>query len=173
MPTAIAIWFISYVGYCLARLGITDSISDTWYKLQEKLGNQWLFEVFCGGLGLGLILLANQYNLHPDAELAITVSAFSAWAVAVCANFRYGQKERKLQGRKMTRVDILHYGFSGVLIGGCLIGLWIQMGFLHTAVFAIGVLAILLAKKKIRKVPAIWAIEVWAFIVVEHGFFKL
>ena len=175
MPTVLLIWFVAYVGLCLKKFGMTDSISDTWYEWLEVKQSR-MFVGFCAGLALGLIGVIESHKMYDKAGLAIAVAAFSAFAVAVAANFRYGQKERANPanaGKHYTRVDIIHYLASGLLIGGCLIGLWIRLNFWYVAVFTIGTIGILVAKKLNRKVSAIWAIEVWAFAVIDYGFYQL
>lgn len=172
MPTALLVWFGSYVAISLKKLGITDSLSDTWYKWIEKHGKEWPFTLFCGGLGLGLIGIIHQHQLENVAGLMFALAAASAWFVAVAANFRYGQKERK-DGKRMTRVDLIHYAASGMLIGCCLIALWIQLSFWYAVVFAVGTVAILLLKAANRKIPAIYLIECWAFAVIDSGLYQL
>lgn len=169
METALLIWFTAYLAITISKFGVLDSISDSWYKWGD-VGQERVFVIFCGGLGLGLIGFIETHQLSTIASLMLVIAFASAWFVAVAADFKYGQKDRA-EGKRATRVDIIHYAVSGTLIGCSLIALWVDVSWIFPAAFSTGTVAILILKAVNRKVRAIWWIEVWAFAVIDLGLY--
>lgn len=165
MPTAFLLWFTSYVVIIVRKFGWLDSISRSWYSWLEEKNSRW-FTVFCYGLGLGLILfVGTEYeHLKIGTSLMFLLGAFSIGAVGIASNYK---------DLKPTRVDLIHYAFSGLTIGCCLIALWIEVSWLYAGVFSVGTAIILILTALGKFKNAIFWIEVLGFYVIDVGLYQI
>ena len=109
-------WFVVYIVFIWSRFGILKSISESFYRLEEKkLGV--LFTIFC--FGLGFILMA----LVPILGKFMAVSATGALFVGAASR------------TKSKMAKIVHWAASGLLILGatlslvCTFNIWFPLGF--------------------------------------------
>ena len=165
MPIALLIWFTAYTSTIVVKFGWLDSISRSWYKWKEKNYSS-MFTWFCYGLGLFLLIFVG--TTWPDIKDATAVmlsfGAASIAGVGIAANYK---------DLSPVRVDRIHYALSGLAIGCCLIGLWIELSWLYAGLFSAGTIAILVLTKLGKFNNAIFWIEVLGFYTIDVGLFVI
>lgn len=144
--------FVAYVLFIYLLFDVLPSISDSWYKLQEK-GGVWysLFTWFCYGLGIPMLFQTNGI-----APALFFLSGAGLICVGVATMFKL----------KNSITSYIHFIGATVGIVAGLIGIGVERdnwlpSFLFVAVSAYIVLS--------KRTNATWWIEITAFICIIMG----
>lgn len=153
--------FLTYIIFIVNKFGIIHSISESWYKLEDKL--KPLFTFFCWGIGFPMIwqMKSMLTGVMELSDIFFFLSLIGFIFVGAAAMFK----------SKGAYTNIIHYAGSVVGIFSALIGLGIQynLWILLYIGIPLGVIILLLSKftSKIKH-PIFW-LEILASIVILIG----
>ncbi len=144
--------FIAYVLFIYLLFGVLPSISDSWYKLQEK-GGVWysLFTWFCYGIGIPM-----WFQTNGSAPAFFFLSGIGLVCVGVATMFKL----------KDSITPYVHFIGATVGIVAGLVGIGLEREDWIPAMLFVAVSAcITLFKVK----NATWWIEITAFLCIIMG----
>ena len=135
--------FLSYTSFIWIRYGVQQSISDSYYRLQQD-GLGWIFTLFIVGFAYPAAIIASNVWITPAAFLIMLVGI-----------------ARAFKASKLLHTLHMIGAYGGV--GLSMIGIWVSYGMWYlTVLFVIASLILIIFKVKNR----IWWIECLAFLIM-------